>query len=88
MQKIRPFLWFDGRAAEAADHYRAVFAESGDVDVAADGDGGSITIGGLELVLFDGGPHLRVDGALSGNAARVQFGDSPADVACCLEPIL
>jgi predicted 3-demethylubiquinone-9 3-methyltransferase (glyoxalase superfamily) len=65
MQKIRPFLWYDGRAQEAAQHYREVFAESGSVEVAPDGPGGSITIGGLEIILFDGGPGYEFNEAIS-----------------------
>jgi predicted 3-demethylubiquinone-9 3-methyltransferase (glyoxalase superfamily) len=61
VQKIRPFLWFDGQAAAAAEHYRRIFADSSAVEVGAEAEagameGGTLSIGGLELVLFDGGP--------------------------------
>ena len=28
MQKITPFLWFDGQAEEAANYYTSVFSDS------------------------------------------------------------
>jgi len=61
MQKIRPFLWFDGQAMAAAEHYRRVFADTSAVEVDTEVEtgpmeSGTLSIGGLELVLFDGGP--------------------------------
>jgi predicted 3-demethylubiquinone-9 3-methyltransferase (glyoxalase superfamily) len=29
IQKITPFLWFDGRAKEAAEYYTSIFEDSG-----------------------------------------------------------
>ncbi len=56
MQKIRPFLWFDGQAGAAAEHYRRIFADSTSVEVGTEVESGTLSIGGLEIVLFDGGP--------------------------------
>ena len=72
MQKVRPFLWFDGRAAEAAAFYRSIFKDSelvspeslGDADDAAL-TSTTIRVGGQELILFNGGPHFTFSAATS-----------------------
>ena len=40
MQKITPFLWFDGQAEEAVNFYNAIFKNSKIVDVMRYGDAG------------------------------------------------
>ena len=40
MQKITPFLWFDGKAEEAMNHYVSLFKNSKVVSVARYGDAG------------------------------------------------
>jgi predicted 3-demethylubiquinone-9 3-methyltransferase (glyoxalase superfamily) len=73
MQKITPFLWFDGRVAEAARFYVSVFKNSRIVgDNGEDGDGmddsarhARVSLDGQELMLFDGGPHFTLNEAAS-----------------------
>ena len=40
MLKITPFLWFDGQAEEAANHYVSIFPNSRVVNVLRVGDAG------------------------------------------------
>jgi predicted 3-demethylubiquinone-9 3-methyltransferase (glyoxalase superfamily) len=64
MADVTPFLWFDGRAAEAKALYDSVFHPDG----APGDDGGpglSVTLPGCRLLLFDGGPHTEFNDAIS-----------------------
>ena len=72
MQKVRPFLWFDGRAVEAATFYLSVFKDSElvrpqSLDGADDANLTSVTfrVGGQELIAFNGGPHYTFSAATS-----------------------
>ena len=63
MQKITPFLWFDGKAEEAAKFYTSIFENS---------KIGSITemsatfqLDGLEFIAFNGGPMFTFSPAVS-----------------------
>ena len=63
MQKITPFLWFDGKAEEAAKFYTSIFENS---------KIGSITemsatfqLDGLEFIAFNGGPTFTFSPAVS-----------------------
>lgn len=40
MQKITPFLWFDGKAEEAANLYTSIFRNSRIVDIMRYGEAG------------------------------------------------
>jgi predicted 3-demethylubiquinone-9 3-methyltransferase (glyoxalase superfamily) len=73
MQKITPFLWFDGKAQEAANFYVSVFKNSEIVSVVRYGEAGPGPNGTVMLVRFllDGQEFL----ALNGGA---QFTFSPA----------
>jgi len=67
---ITPFLWFDNRAAEAHAFYTRVFnSADGTSDTVAPGTGGpfmgSVSLPGIELMLFDGGPHVSFNDAIS-----------------------
>jgi len=74
MTTIRPFLWFDGNAREAARHYLEVFDDAelldGTID-RAEGEVGptwsstTIRLGGLELILFDADPQFPFTEAIS-----------------------
>jgi predicted 3-demethylubiquinone-9 3-methyltransferase (glyoxalase superfamily) len=69
MQKITPFLWFDGRVAEAMQLYRSVFPAGRVVDEVP-GPNGSLMSATFELegqrfIAFDGGPHLQLTPAAS-----------------------
>lgn len=60
MQKITPFLWFNGRAEEAMNFYVSVFENSKVVNVTRFGEGvitGTFEIEGQEFMVLDGGPH-------------------------------
>jgi predicted 3-demethylubiquinone-9 3-methyltransferase (glyoxalase superfamily) len=74
MQKIRPFLWFESGAEEAADRYVEVFNGSilgkqhwGPGGPAPEGSLLSVRfeIAGLEYEAFNGGPHDAFNDAFS-----------------------
>jgi predicted 3-demethylubiquinone-9 3-methyltransferase (glyoxalase superfamily) len=63
MQKITPFLWFDGKAEEAATFYVSIFKNARIVS------GGSMSttfeIDGREFTAFNGGPMFKFTEAIS-----------------------
>lgn len=63
MQKITPFLWFDGQAEEAAKFYTSVFKNSklGGVSPMA----ASFELEGLEFTALNGGPRFKFTEAIS-----------------------
>jgi len=69
MQKITPYLWFDGKAEEAAAHYTSIFKDSRVVDVQRMGDGAALTvtfeIDGRQFVGLNGGPQYQFTEAVS-----------------------
>jgi len=75
MQKIRPFLWFDGEAEEAANFYTAIFKGSNIVSIMRYGDAGpgpkgsvmSVTfeLNGQEFIALNGGPQFTFSPAIS-----------------------
>ncbi len=75
MQKVTPFLWFDGKAQEAANFYVSVFKNAKIVSPMRTGGGGpwpegaviSVTfeIEGREFIAFNGGPHFTFSPAIS-----------------------
>ena len=75
MQKIRPFLWFDGQAEEAAKYYVSIFKNSRIDDVARYGDAGpgqagtvmfaTFTLDGQEFMALNGGPEFTFSSAIS-----------------------
>ncbi|HEX4064933.1 MAG TPA: VOC family protein [Acidobacteriaceae bacterium] len=75
MQDIKPFLWFNDNAEEAAQFYVSVFpkAKMGAILRAPEGGpskAGSVltvtfTIGSVEFVALNGGPHQSFTDALS-----------------------
>jgi predicted 3-demethylubiquinone-9 3-methyltransferase (glyoxalase superfamily) len=75
MQKITPFLWFDGRAEEAAELYTSLFKNSKVITVARYGEGGpgpkgsamtvKFQLEGQEFVALNGGPHYHFTPAVS-----------------------
>lgn len=61
MQKVRTFLWYDGQAEAAANHYVSLVPGSRILSVARLGDDGSTVLvtfelGGVEYLALDGGP--------------------------------
>jgi predicted 3-demethylubiquinone-9 3-methyltransferase (glyoxalase superfamily) len=75
MQKITPFLWFDGKAEEAAKFYVSIFRNSKIGEVRRWGDGGpapkgsamsaTFEIEGRGFIAFNGGPHFQFTPAIS-----------------------
>ena len=79
MQKITPFLWFDGNAEEAMNFYTSIFknAQAGNISrygEAGPGPAGSVLTASFELegmrfTALNGGPHFRFNEAISFHVA-------------------
>jgi predicted 3-demethylubiquinone-9 3-methyltransferase (glyoxalase superfamily) len=75
MQKITPFLWYDGQAEEAVNFYVSIFKNSKVVSVARYGDGGpgpkgsvmtaAFQLEGQDFVALNGGPQYKFTPAIS-----------------------
>jgi predicted 3-demethylubiquinone-9 3-methyltransferase (glyoxalase superfamily) len=75
MQKITPFLWFDGQAEEAMSFYTSIFKNSKAGTVTRYGEAGpgpkgsvltaSFELEGLEFTALNGGPHFKFNEAIS-----------------------
>jgi len=75
MLKITPFLWFDGQAEEAANHYIPIFPNSRIVSILRTGEAGPGPMGsvltvtfmldGNEVIALNGGPKFRFTEAIS-----------------------
>ncbi len=75
MQKISPFLWFNGQAEEAANHYVNVFKNSKINNVARYGEnmpmpaGTAMTVSfeldGQKFTALNGGPHFTFNESVS-----------------------
>jgi predicted 3-demethylubiquinone-9 3-methyltransferase (glyoxalase superfamily) len=75
MQKITPFLWFDGKAEEAANFYVSLFKNSKILRVSRYGEAGpgpkgsvltvSFQLNGQEFVALNGGPQFKFTEAVS-----------------------
>ena len=75
MQKITPFLWFDGNAEEAINFYVAIFKNSKILSVARYGNAGpgpkgtvmtaAFQLDGQEFVALNGGPQFKFTEAIS-----------------------
>ncbi len=70
MQKITPFLWFNGQAEEAANFYTSVFKNSKMVSVSRSGETGpamsaSFELEGIEFIALNGGPQFTFTPATS-----------------------
>jgi predicted 3-demethylubiquinone-9 3-methyltransferase (glyoxalase superfamily) len=59
MQKITPFLWFDGKANEAMKFYVSVFKNSKILSPM------TFQLDGQEFFAFNGGPHFTFTPAIS-----------------------
>lgn len=62
MQKVVPFMWFDGRSKEAAEYYAEIF---GSPAPRTEGGGVSFEVGGIKINAFDGGPEFVFNEAIS-----------------------
>ena len=75
MQKITPFLWFDGKAEEAMNFYTGIFKNSRVVDVMRYGEAGpgpkgsvlavTFQLEGQEFIALNGGPMFKFSPAIS-----------------------
>jgi predicted 3-demethylubiquinone-9 3-methyltransferase (glyoxalase superfamily) len=76
MQKVTPFLWFDGQAEDAARFYVSLFPDSRIEQVtrsAADTPSGpagmvltvEFTLSGTRFIALNGGPHYQFSEAVS-----------------------
>ena len=69
MQKITPFLWFDGKAEEAANFYVSVFKNSKVVSVSPGPNGKAMSatfqLDGQEFFALNGGPQFTFSSAIS-----------------------
>jgi predicted 3-demethylubiquinone-9 3-methyltransferase (glyoxalase superfamily) len=70
MQKITPFLWFDGKAEEAMNFYVSIFKNARILSISRSGEGGQVTGGtfqldGQEFFALNGGPQFTFSPAVS-----------------------
>ena len=75
MQKITPFLWFNGNAEEAANHYISIFKNSKIVSIMRYGDAGpgpkgsvmsaNFQLEGQDFIALNGGPQFKFTEAIS-----------------------
>lgn len=69
MQKITPFLWFDGNAEEAMNFYLSIFGDSKIVSVTPGPDGNVLAatfqLEGQEFMALNGGPLFKFTEAIS-----------------------
>jgi predicted 3-demethylubiquinone-9 3-methyltransferase (glyoxalase superfamily) len=75
MQKITPFLWFDGKAEEAANFYTSIFKDSKILHIARYGEAGpgpkgtvmvaTFQLEGQQFMALNGGPHYTFSPAIS-----------------------
>jgi predicted 3-demethylubiquinone-9 3-methyltransferase (glyoxalase superfamily) len=63
MQKITPFLWFEGNALEAAQFYVAIFKNS--KVISASPMMVTLELEGQRLMILNGGPHFKLTPAVS-----------------------
>ena len=75
MQKITPFLWFDGKAEEAANFYTSIFENSKILNISRYGEEGpgpagtamtvTFQLDGQEFTALNGGPMFKFTEAIS-----------------------
>lgn len=69
MQKITPFLWFNGRVQEAADFYLSIFKNAKLISTMPGPDdncmSATIELEGQQYILFNGGPMYQLNEAVS-----------------------
>lgn len=75
MQKITPFLWFDGKAEEAMNFYVSIFKNSKTANVVRYGEAGpgpkgtvitaTFQLEGQEFIALNGGPQFKFTEAVS-----------------------
>jgi predicted enzyme related to lactoylglutathione lyase/predicted 3-demethylubiquinone-9 3-methyltransferase (glyoxalase superfamily) len=76
VQKIKPFLWFDGQAEEAMNHYTSIFKNARVISVSRSGDADrtgekgkvfscTFELEGLRIIALNGGPMYKFNEAMS-----------------------
>src|SRR4029077_2747841 len=75
MQKITPFLWFDGKAEEAMNFYMSIFRNSKVVNISRYGEAGpgprgtvmvaQFQLDGQDFMALNGGPQFTFSPAVS-----------------------
>ena len=68
MQKITPFLWFDGNAEQAMKFYTSIFKGSKVLEIRRNKKkfmAATVRLQGQEYILFNGGPHFKFNPAIS-----------------------
>lgn len=63
VQKISPFLWFDGQVEEAVQFYTSIFPDSKIVSL--NPTSAQFELGGVEFMALNGGPHFKFNEAIS-----------------------
>lgn len=63
MQKITPFLWFDGQAGEAAKFYTSVFKNSKIISISP--MSATFQLAGQKFFALNGGPQFKFTEAIS-----------------------
>jgi predicted 3-demethylubiquinone-9 3-methyltransferase (glyoxalase superfamily) len=63
MQKVTPFLWFEGNALEAAEFYVSIFKNS--KVISASPMIVTLELEGQTLMILNGGPHFKLSPAAS-----------------------
>ena len=63
MQKITPFLWFDGKAEEAAKFYTSIFKNSKIESVSP--MSATFRLAGQKFIALNGGPQFKFTEAIS-----------------------
>lgn len=63
MQKVTPFLWFEGNALEAAEFYVSIFKNSKVLN--ASPMSVTLELEGQRLMILNGGPHHKLSPAVS-----------------------
>jgi predicted 3-demethylubiquinone-9 3-methyltransferase (glyoxalase superfamily) len=79
MQKITPFLWFDGNAEEAMNFYTSIFKNTKVGNISRYGEAGpgkpgsvltaSFELEGLQFTALNGGPQYKFSEAISFHVA-------------------
>lgn len=75
MQKVTPFLWYDGQAEEAIKLYTSLFKNSKIINISYWGEGtpfpkdqvktGVFELNGVQFYAFDAGPQFKFTEAIS-----------------------
>jgi predicted 3-demethylubiquinone-9 3-methyltransferase (glyoxalase superfamily) len=75
MQKITPFLWFDGNAEDAMNFYMSIFEDAKITNIARYSDAGpgpagsvmtaAFTLRGQDFIALNGGPQFKFNKAIS-----------------------